>query len=186
MHDNKKISIRGIHILSGLKRKKIKAIIIAKGKRVICSAKCWAKYLKKGFNGCIRYGEILPKRASSSKVKTTQTTENCLTKKALKKYLESIILLKLIDSFKLLFVHILSMKNGIIPDIAHKAISTLYSNIFEYWTFNKVTSLFLFKLDIYDFLLNKILPIISSTGGSFIYKSSISKLLIISLKVVWI
>ena len=34
---------------------------------------------------------LLPKRASSSKVNTTQTTENCLTKKALKKYLESII-----------------------------------------------------------------------------------------------
>ena len=114
---------------------------------------------------------------------TTQTTENCLTKNALKKYLESITLLKLIDSFKLLFVHILSMKKGIIPDIAHKAISTLYSNIFEYCTFNNVNNLFLFKLNIYTFSFTKISPIISSTGGSLIYRSSISNLLIIFFKV---
>ena len=54
MHDNKKIPKLGTHILSGLKRKKISAIIIAKGNLVICSAMCWAKYLKNGFNGWIR------------------------------------------------------------------------------------------------------------------------------------
>ena len=38
--DNKKILKLGIHILSGFIRKKIKAIMRAKGKRVICSAMC--------------------------------------------------------------------------------------------------------------------------------------------------
>jgi hypothetical protein len=71
-------------------------------------------------------------RESSSKLNTTQTTENCLTKKAHKKYLESIILLIFMDSLRLLLVHIFNMKNGIIPEIAHNAISTRYSNIFEY------------------------------------------------------
>ena len=84
-HDNKNRPKLGIHKLSGFIRKKIKAIIMAKGNRVICSAMCWAKYLKNGFKGWIKYGDILPKRASSSNVKTTQTTENCLTKNALKK-----------------------------------------------------------------------------------------------------
>ena len=79
------------------------------------------------------------------------TTENCLTKKALKKYLESIILLKFMDSLRLLFVHIFNMKKGITPEIAHNAISTLYSNIFEYWTFNKVIILRLITLDIIFF-----------------------------------
>ena len=41
----RKIPRFGIHILSGLNKKKIKAIIIAKGNRVICSAMCCAKYL---------------------------------------------------------------------------------------------------------------------------------------------
>ena len=86
----------------------------------------------KGCNGWIRYGETLPKRASSSNVNTTQTTENCLTKNALKKYLESITLLIFIDSFNPLFVHIFNMKNGITPEMAHKAISALYSSIFAY------------------------------------------------------
>ena len=137
----------GIHILSGLKIKKNNAIIIAKGNLVICSARCCAKYLKNGFKGCIRYGDIFPIRASSSKLKTTQTTENCLTKKADKKYLESITSLMFIDSLRLLFVHMFNMKKGIIPDIAHNAISTLYSNMFEYWTFSKVKILWLIKLD---------------------------------------
>ena len=38
--DNKKIPMLGIHILSVLNRKNIKAIKIAKGNRVICSAMC--------------------------------------------------------------------------------------------------------------------------------------------------
>ena len=42
-------------------------------------------------------------RESSSKLKTTQTTENCLTKNAHKKYLESITSLMFMDSFRLLF-----------------------------------------------------------------------------------
>ena len=54
IHDIKNIPKLGIQRLSGLKRKKTKAIIIAKGKRVICSAKCWAIYLKKGFKGWIK------------------------------------------------------------------------------------------------------------------------------------
>ena len=95
----------------------------------------------KGCNGWIRYGETLPKRASSSNVNTTQTTENCLTKNALKKYLESITLLIFIDSFNPLLVHIFNMKNGITPEIAHKAISALYSSIFAYWVLNKVLNL---------------------------------------------
>ena len=53
-HDNKKILRLGTQILSRLKRKKNNPIIIAKGKRVICSAMCWAKYLKKGFKGWIK------------------------------------------------------------------------------------------------------------------------------------
>ena len=40
MQDNKIMPSFGTQILSGLKIKKIKAIIKAKGKRVICSAKC--------------------------------------------------------------------------------------------------------------------------------------------------
>ena len=56
-HDNKNRPKLGIHILSGFIRKKIKAIIMAKGNRVICSAMCWAKYLKNGFKGWIKYGE---------------------------------------------------------------------------------------------------------------------------------
>ena len=148
MHDKKKVLTLGIQRLFGLKEKNINEIIIAKGNLVICSAMCWAKYLKNGFKGCIIYGDIFPKRTSSSKVKTTQTTENCLIKKALKKYLDSITLLKFIDSFKSLLIHIFSMKKGITPEIAHKAISTLYSNIFEYCTFNKVIILFIFRLDI--------------------------------------
>ena len=52
--DKNKIPKFGIHILSGLKIKKINAIIIAKGNLVICSAICCAKYLKNGFNGWIR------------------------------------------------------------------------------------------------------------------------------------
>ena len=45
----------------------------------------WKMDLKVGLNK-----EILsPIRESSSKLNTTQTTENCLTKKAHKKYLES-------------------------------------------------------------------------------------------------
>tara|TARA_Y100001933_G_scaffold240792_1_gene266643 strand:- start:556 stop:999 length:444 start_codon:yes stop_codon:yes gene_type:complete len=136
----------GIHILSELIAKKNIAINKAKGNLVICSARCCAKYLENGCKGCIRYGDILPNRASSSKVKTTHTTENCLTKKALKKYLESIMLLIFMDSFKPLFVQIFNMKKGIIPEIAHKAISTLYSSIFEYWVFNKVENLYSDKL----------------------------------------
>ena len=128
-------------MVSGLIIKKKNAIIIAKGNLVICSARCCAKYLKNGFNGCIRYGDTLPIRESSSKLNTTQTTENCLTKKAHKKYLESIISLIFIDSLRLLLVHMFNIKKGIIPDIAHNAISTLYSNMFEYWTFNKVNIL---------------------------------------------
>ena len=54
MPDKTKIPKLGAHILSGLKIKKIKAIITAKGKRVICSARCWAIYLKKGFKGWIK------------------------------------------------------------------------------------------------------------------------------------
>ena len=54
IQDNKKINTLGFHILSGLAIKKIKAIINAKGKRVICSAKCWKIYLKKGFKGWIK------------------------------------------------------------------------------------------------------------------------------------
>ena len=53
-HPKKKTYKLGIQILSGLNRKKINAIIIANGKRVICSAMCWAKYLKKGFKGWIK------------------------------------------------------------------------------------------------------------------------------------
>ena len=49
--DKNKIPKLGIHMLSGLKRKKKKAIIIAKGNLVICSAICCAKYLKNGFKG---------------------------------------------------------------------------------------------------------------------------------------
>jgi hypothetical protein len=41
-------------MLSGLKIKKQNAIINAKGNLVICSARCWAKYLKNGFSGWIR------------------------------------------------------------------------------------------------------------------------------------
>ena len=143
-----KIPKFGIHILSGLKIKKRNAIIIAKGNLVICSARCCAKYLKNGFKGWIKYGDTFPIRESSSKLNTTQTTENCLTKKAHKKYLESNTSLMFIDSFKLLFVQMFNMKKGIIPEIAHNAISTLYSNMFEYWTFNKVNILRLIKLDI--------------------------------------
>jgi hypothetical protein len=149
--DKNKIAKLGNHILSGLKIKKKIAIIIAKGNLVICSAICCAKYLKNGFKGWIRYGDIFPKSESSSKLNTTQTTENCLTKKAHKKYLESMILLMLIDSLRLLLVHIFNIKKGIIPDIAHSAISTLYSSIFEYWTFNKVNTLLVIKLDIIVF-----------------------------------
>ena len=54
IHDNKKIYKFGIHILSRLNIKKIDIIMIANGKRVICSAICWAKYLKKGFKGWIK------------------------------------------------------------------------------------------------------------------------------------
>ena len=79
------------------------------------------------------------------------------------------------DSFRLLFVQMFNMKKGIIPEIAHNAISTLYSNMFEYWTFNKVNILRLIKLDIIIFLINTF-PITSSMGGSFIKRSSISKL----------
>ena len=82
-----------------------------------------------------------------------------------------------IDSLRLLLVQIFNIKKGIIPEIAHNAISTLYSNMFEYWTFNKVNILWLIKLVAIIFLINS-LPIISSTGGSFINKSSISKLFI--------
>jgi hypothetical protein len=71
-------------------------------------------------------------RESSSKLNTTQTTENCLTKKAHKKYLDNITSLMFIESLRLLFVHMFNMKNGIIPEIAHNAISILYSNMFEY------------------------------------------------------
>ena len=78
-HANKNRVKLGIHKLSGFIRKKNNAIIKANGKRVICSAMCWAKYLKKGFKGWIKYGETLPKRVSSSKVKTTQTTENSVS-----------------------------------------------------------------------------------------------------------
>tara|TARA_B100000886_G_scaffold41359_1_gene25451 strand:- start:497 stop:811 length:315 start_codon:yes stop_codon:yes gene_type:complete len=95
--DKNKMPKFGNHILSGLKIKKNIAIIIAKGNLVICSAICCAKYLKNGFNGWIRYGDTFPNRESSSKLNTTQTTENCLTKKAHKKYLESIILLMFMD-----------------------------------------------------------------------------------------
>ena len=137
----------GIHILSGLKIKKKNAIISAKGNLVICSARCCAKYLKNGFKGWIKYGDILPKRESSSKLNTTQTTENCLTKKAHTKYLESIISLIFMDSLRLLFVHIFNIKKGIIPEIAHNAISTLYSIMFEYCTFSRVNILWLIKLD---------------------------------------
>ena len=52
--DNNKILKFGIHMLSGLKIKKQNAIINAKGNLVICSARCWAKYLKNGFSGWIR------------------------------------------------------------------------------------------------------------------------------------
>ena len=52
--DNKKIIIFGIQKLSGLKTKNMDAMIIAKGSLVICSAICWAKYLKNGFSGWIR------------------------------------------------------------------------------------------------------------------------------------
>ena len=149
---NHKIFKSGIHMLSGLKIKKQKPIINAKGNLVICSARCWAKYLKNGFSGWIRYGDTLPIRESSSKLNTTQTTENCLTKKAHKKYLESIISLIFKDSFRLLLVHMFNIKNGMIPEIAHNAISTLYSNMFEYWTFNKVIILWLIKLDTIVFL----------------------------------
>ena len=55
------------------------------------------------------------------------------------------------DSFRLLFVQMFNMKKGIIPEIAHNAISTLYSNMFEYWTFNKVVILRLIKLENYGF-----------------------------------
>ena len=149
--DKNKILKFGIHILSGLKIKKKNAIIIAKGNLVICSAICCAKYLKNGFNGWIKYGDTFPNRESSSKLNTTQTTENCLTKKAHKKYLESIILLMFIDSLRLLFVQIFNMKKGIIPEIAHNAISTLYSNMFEYCTFSKVNIFRLSDLDIIMF-----------------------------------
>ena len=125
-------------MLSGLKIKKKNEIISAKGNLVICSARCCAKYLKNGFKGCIKYGETFPIRESSSKLNTTHTTENCLTKKAHKKYLDNMISLIFIDSFRSLFVHMFNIKNGIIPDIAHNAISALYSNIFAYWTFNSV------------------------------------------------
>ena len=84
---------------------------------------------------------------SSSKLNTTHTTENCLTKKAHKKYLESITSLMFMDSFRLVFVQMFNMKKGIIPEIAHNAISTLYSNMFEYWTFNKVNIFRLIKLE---------------------------------------
>ena len=80
----------------------------------------------------IKYGDTFPIREPSSKLNTTQTTENCLTKKAHKKYLESITSLIFMDSLRLLFVQIFNMKKGIIPEIAHNAISTLYSNMFEY------------------------------------------------------
>ena len=122
----------GIHKLSGLKIKKMIAIINAKGNLVICSARCCAKYLKNGFKGWIRYGETFPIRESSSKLNTTQTTENCLTKKAHRKYLDNIMLLMFMDSLRLLFVQMFNMKKGIIPEIAHNAISTLYSSMFEY------------------------------------------------------
>tara|TARA_B100000886_G_scaffold330221_1_gene280426 strand:- start:346 stop:756 length:411 start_codon:yes stop_codon:yes gene_type:complete len=128
-----------------------KAIIIAKGNLVICSAICCAKYLKNGFKGWIRYGDTFPRRESSSKLNTTQTTENCLTKKAHKKYLDNKTSLILMDSLRLLLVQIFNMKKGIIPEIAHNAISTLYSNMFEYWTFNKVNILRLIELDIIFF-----------------------------------
>ena len=52
--DNIKIPKLGNHILSGLKIKKKNAIIRAKGNLVICSARCCAKYLKKGFKGWIK------------------------------------------------------------------------------------------------------------------------------------
>ena len=145
--DKNKVVKFGIHKLSGLKIKKKNAIIRAKGNRVICSARCCAKYLKNGFKGWIRYGDTFPKRESSSKLNTTQTTENCLTKKAHKKYLDSMISLKFIDSLRLLVVHMFSMKKGIIPEIAHNAISILYSNMFEYWTFNNVFILPIINLD---------------------------------------
>ena len=86
-------------------------------------------------------------RESSSKLNTTQTTENCLTKKAHTKYLESKTSLMFMDSLRLLFVQMFNMKKGMIPEIAHNAISTLYSIMFEYWTFNKVNILRLIKLD---------------------------------------
>ena len=54
MKDKNIIPRLGTHILSGLKIKKNKAIISANGKRVICSAKCCAIYLKKGFKGWIK------------------------------------------------------------------------------------------------------------------------------------
>ena len=53
-HDNKNRPKLGTHKLSGFIRKKINAIIMAKGNRVICSAMCWAKYLKNGFKGWIK------------------------------------------------------------------------------------------------------------------------------------
>jgi len=149
--DKSKIPKFGIHMLSGLKIKKKNAIISAKGNLVICSAICCAKYLKNGFKGWIRYGDTFPIRESSSKLNTTHTTENCLTKKAHKKYLESIISLMPNDSLRLLFVQMFNMKKGIIPEIAHNAISTIYSYMFEYWTFNKVNILRLIKLDIIIF-----------------------------------
>ena len=52
--DNNKIPKFGNQILSGLKIKKKDAIISAKGNLVICSARCCAKYLKKGFKGWIK------------------------------------------------------------------------------------------------------------------------------------
>ena len=149
--DMSKITKFGFHKLSGLKIKKKNAIINAKGNLVICSARCCAKYLKNGFKGWIKYGDTFPISESSSKLNTTQTTENCLTKKAHKKYLESNVSLMLMDSFRLLFVQMFNMKKGIIPEIAHNAISTLYSNMFEYWTFNKVNILRLIKLNIIIF-----------------------------------
>ena len=145
--DKNNIPKFGIQKLSGCKIKNKNEIISAKGNLVICSARCCAKYLKNGFKGCIRYGDTFPIKESSSKLNTTQTTENCLTKNAHKKYRESIISLIFIDSLRLLLVHMFNIKKGIIPEIAHNAISTLYSIMFEYCTFSKVMILLLNKLD---------------------------------------
>ena len=107
---------------------------------------------------------------SSSKLNTTKQQKTVL-QKAHKKYLESITSLMFIDSLRLLFIHMFSMKKGITPEIAHS--TPTYSNMFEYWTFSKVSSFCLFKLHLtfsYYFSNDFI------NRWPFIYRSSISKL----------